>query len=62
MDAISAMILAANRKTFSAENIFRDVGAKIAGDVIEAPISGPRIRETRITPLILAAVARHRLI
>jgi hypothetical protein len=32
LDAISAVIWGANRKTFSAENIFYDVGAKIASE------------------------------
>jgi hypothetical protein len=52
MDAISAMILTANRKTFSVENIFCDVGARIAGDFVEGPSS--KVQSPRLHPALIA--------
>ena len=40
----------ANRKTISVENIFRDVGAKIAGDEVEGPLSAGTVLSTLLKP------------
>jgi hypothetical protein len=50
LDAISAVVCGANRKTFSAENIFFDVGAKIASDVVEGPGSKLHVPKKLQTP------------
>jgi hypothetical protein len=46
------MILTANRKTFFVENIFRDVGAKIASDFVEDPSSNSQTPKSR--PVLIA--------